>query len=133
MATKPIGVGIGTAKASEYSNSEISKIPTDSWLVMIWVETGIIGLLLYLGLIFYIIGKGCYLVMFKIKNKNLWGIECAFLSGTAGIFVASYANEVIAQFPNGPIIYMAMAFIFMAEHFDHEVEVEKQAKLTSYE
>ena len=122
LADKPFGVGIGTSKAAEYSNSEVSKIPTDSWLVMVWVETGIVGLLLYLSLIGYILVKGAHIVLFKIKNKELWGIECAFLAGIVGMFVASYANEVIAQFPNGPVIYMGMAFIFMAEHFDREVE-----------
>jgi len=128
MADKPFGVGIGTSKAAEYSNSEVSKIPTDSWLVMVWVETGIIGLILYLCLIGYVLVKGTHIVLFKIKNKELWGIECAFLSGITGMFVASYANEVIAQFPNGPIIYMGMAFIFMAGHFDREVEEGKQNK-----
>jgi len=49
MADKYFGVGIGTAKAQEYSTAEISKIPTDSWLVMKWVETGIIGLIIYLA------------------------------------------------------------------------------------
>ena len=129
LADKPFGVGIGTAKAAEYSNSEVSEIPTDSWLVMVWVETGIVGLLLYLGLIGYVLAKGAHIVLFKIKNKELWGLECAFLAGIVGMFVASYANEVIAQFPNGPIIYMGMAFIFMAEHFDREIEEGKQNKV----
>jgi teichuronic acid biosynthesis protein TuaE len=122
LAERPFGVGIGTAKASEYSSEEISKIPTDSWLVMVWVETGITGLIFYICLILYIFAKMSYIVMFKIKNKELWGILCAFLAGIAGMFVASYANEVVAQFPNGPIIYMAMAFVFMAERFDQEIQ-----------
>jgi hypothetical protein len=122
LADKPFGVGIGTSKAIEYSNSEVSKIPTDSWLVMIWVETGIVGLTLYLGIIIFILTKGGYIVMFKVKNNELRGIECALLAGIFGMFVASYANEVVAQFPNGPIIYMAMAFVFMAERFDQEIQ-----------
>ncbi|MGV8090335.1 MAG: O-antigen ligase family protein [Mangrovibacterium sp.] len=122
MADKPFGVGLGTAKAAQYSSSEVSKIPTDSWLVMIWVETGIVGLVLYLGIIIFILAKGGHIVMFKVKNKELRGIGCAFLAGILGMFVASYANEVIAQFPNGPIIYMAMAFVFMAERFDQEIQ-----------
>jgi len=126
MANKPFGVGIGTSKASEYSTSEVSKIPTDSWLVMVWTETGIIGLIVYLTLIGYILIKGTY-ILFKIKNRELWGIECALLVSIAGIYVASYANEVIAQFPNGPIIYMAMAFIFMAEHYDQNMTKPKHA------
>jgi O-antigen ligase len=128
MADRPFGVGIGTAKASEYSNSEMSKIPTDSWLVMIWVETGIVGLVLYLGIIAYILAHGTYIVMFKIKNTELRALEGAFLSAVFGIFVASYANEIVAQFPNGPIIYMAVAFIFMGEWYDKQLEGQKTAK-----
>ncbi len=44
MADKYFGVGIGTAKAQEYSTAEISKIPTDSWLVMIWLKQALSGL-----------------------------------------------------------------------------------------
>lgn len=126
LANKPLGVGIGTAKAAEYSDAEISRIPTDSWLVMVWVETGIIGLLLYLGLVGYILAKATLIVMSKAKNRELWGIQVAFLGGTAGIFVASYANEVIAQFPNGPIVYMSLAFIFMTEKYDQQLKEQQK-------
>lgn len=133
MADKPFGVGIGTAKAAEFSRSEISKIPTDSWLVMVWVETGIIGLILYIGIILYILIKSCYIVMFKVKDQELRTILGAFLAAIFGIFVASYANEVVAQFPNGPIIYMAMAFIFMYEQFDRQITEQKRAKYAGNE
>lgn len=128
LADKPLGVGIGTAKAAEYSSAEISKIPTDSWLVMVWVETGIVGLVLYLCVIAYIIGRGIYIVMFRIKDKEVQAIHGAFLSAILGIFVASYANEIVAQFPNGPIIYMGMALIFMSERYDRQIEEQKQIK-----
>lgn len=129
LADKPLGVGIGTAKAAEYSQSEISKIPTDSWLVMVWVETGIIGLILYIGVIAYIIGRGIYIIMFKIKTREIQAMAGAFLSAILGLFVASYANEVVAQFPNGPIIYMGMALVFMAEHYDRQITEQNQVKL----
>ncbi len=128
LADKPFGVGLGTAKAAEYSRAEISKLPTDSWLVMVWVETGIVGLVLYICVIAYIIGKGIYMVMFKIKDKEVLAIHAALLSAILGIYVASYANEIVAQFPNGPIIYMGMALIFMSERYDRQVEEQKQIK-----
>ena len=34
----------------------------------------------------------------------------------------SYANEVLGQIPTGAIIYMSMAFIFLAPRFDRELE-----------
>jgi len=132
MASRPFGVGIGTAKAEQFS-SEISDIPTDSWLVMIWVETGVVGLILYLCTIIFIIVKGSYIIKFKIRDKKLQGIEAAFLSGIAGMMVASYANEVVAQFPNGPIIYMTMAFVFLSEKYDQEIEESKQQNVIENE
>ncbi len=128
LADKPFGVGLGTAKAAEYSHAEISKLPTDSWLVMVWVETGIVGLVLYICIITYIIGKGIFIVMFKIKNKEVQAVHAALLSAILGIFVASYANEIVAQFPNGPIIYMGMALIFMSERYDRQVEEQQPIK-----
>ena len=35
--------------------------------------------------------------------------------------VASYGNGVLGQMPTGIIIYMSMAFLFMAEKFDKEL------------
>ena len=51
MASRPFGGGIGHGgvKAQKYlPNAYLSQIPTDSGYVLIWVEQGIVGLLLHL-------------------------------------------------------------------------------------
>ena len=48
MDEKPIGYGIGLSKGAQYGPKEVMPYPPDSWLVAIWVETGIVGLMLYL-------------------------------------------------------------------------------------
>jgi hypothetical protein len=46
----------------------------------------------------------------------------ALVAGIWGIMVASYGNAVLGQLPTGPIVYASMAFLYMAEKFDKEVE-----------
>jgi len=125
LADKPFGYGIGSTNASGKDSSQIIRIPPDSGLVKIWIETGIVGLIFYLLIMLMIIGRGSYIIFFKIKNPELKGIEIALLCGFAGILAASYTNDVFMSFPNGPILYMSAAFIFMAEHFDREIEEKK--------
>ncbi len=125
LADKPFGAGIGMGggKAKAYApNAYLSQIPTDSWFVLIWTETGIVGLILHLGILFYVLIYACYLVLFRLKNKQLRGLICALTSGIFGMMVSSYGNEVLGQFPSGIIIYMCQAFIFLSPVYDRELE-----------
>lgn len=49
MIHKPFGYGIGLSKGDRFYPKERMPYPPDSWLVSVWVETGIIGLVLYLA------------------------------------------------------------------------------------
>ena len=123
MITKPFGVGLGLGggKAKRFKpDAYMSQIPTDSWMVMIWVETGIVGVILYLSLILILLYKCARISMFKIKNKELKGILFAFIAGIFGILVSSYGNEVLS-YPNGIIIFTMMALIFAAPYYDKEI------------
>ncbi|MDT8304023.1 MAG: O-antigen ligase family protein, partial [Sedimentisphaerales bacterium] len=136
LATRPLGGGIGSAGnwGQRFSpNSYLANIPTDSWYVMIWAEQGIIGLGLHLFILFYILGKGSYLCMFRVKDPELQGKLFALASGMFGIMVASYGNGVLGQIPTGPIIYSTMALLFMGEALDRSIEKQKQpeTELTS--
>ena len=124
MRDKPFGAGLGMGggKALQYNpGSQIAQIPTDSWFVMVWVETGIVGLLLHLSILIYILARGIWLVVFRLKNKQLRGLTAALVAGIAGIAVASYANEIFGQIPTGVIMYMSMAFIFLSPSYDREL------------
>ncbi|WP_288330827.1 O-antigen ligase family protein [uncultured Alistipes sp.] len=133
MKDKPFGAGLGHGggKAKVFApNAPLSQIPTDSWFVMIWVETGIVGLLLHIGILLYILGRGAFLVAFRLRNNQLRGLTAALISGISGVVVMSYGNEVLGQIPTGAIIYMSMAFIFLSPRFDKELEeaeLEKHA------
>jgi len=133
LADKPFGYGIGSTNSSGQDDSKTITIPPDSGLVRLWIETGIVGLTIYLLIMAIIMGRGCYILFFKIKDPELKGIETALLCGFAGMLAASYANDVFMPFPNGPVLYMSIAFVFMAELFDREIEENKKVSLKKNE
>ena len=120
MNDHPFGVGIGEAKRAE-PGDYLYQLPTDTTLVHVWVETGIVGLSIFLLIFLVTFLKGTYDIWFRIENRQLRGLLSALLGGVAGILVSSYGNEMLQQFPNGPTVYMSMAFIFMGPKFDKEI------------
>lgn len=124
MADKPFGTGLGMGggKAKNHApDSPLSQIPTDSWFVLIWVETGVVGILLHVAVLLYVLSWGSFQVLFRLRNPQVRGLTAALICGIAGIVLMSYANEVLGQIPNGAIVYMSMAFIFLAPRFDREM------------
>jgi len=124
MQEHPFGIGIGEAKRTE-PGDYMYQLPTDSSLVYIWVETGIVGLVFFIFIFLVTFVKGSYDILFKIQNRQLRGLISALLAGTAGLLVSAYGNEILQQFPNGPIVYMCMAFIFLGRKFDKAISDEE--------
>lgn len=136
LADKPFGTGLGMGggKAKEFApDAYLSQIPTDSWYVMIGTETGIVGLVLYLGILLYILLTGCYWVLFKIKDKQLRGFMAAILAGIFGMMVSSYGNEIFGQLPSGIIIYMCQAFVFLSLRYDKEITENRLEEKHEYD
>jgi len=136
MWDKPFGAGIGMARqrSDNYQADKfLAKIPTDSWYVLIWVETGIVGLILHVLLLLYIVVHGAYLVLFRLKNREVKGVTTAMICGISGIYVASYSIEIFGQFPTGFILYTCMTFVFLSPIYDKELEDKKLQKVKEYE
>ncbi|MDF9831738.1 O-antigen ligase family protein [Parabacteroides sp. PF5-6] len=132
LKDKPFGEGLGLSGGE---NKDISirlttMIPNDSWYVKIWVETGIIGLILYLAIHFLVIVKGCWILMFKVKNKELKGVLSGFLCGIFGMFISAYGNPFWGQFPTAIIAYTGLALVLKGEYFDKEIERLKEKNKT---
>ncbi|MEG3048034.1 MAG: O-antigen ligase family protein [Mucinivorans sp.] len=126
LADKPFGEGLGLSGVDVQSVSMryTTSIPTDSWFVKIWVETGIVGLCLHIAILAYIVLYGSYLILFKIRNRQLRGVLSALLCGVFGIIASSYGNQVLGQFPVSVVVYMSMALVFMGKYFDRQLEVD---------
>lgn len=121
MSDKPFGIGIGLAewKGLKYnSNSKIASIMTDSWIYTLFVETGIVGVLLYLVVFLSMLAYGVWIVLFKLKTQYIRGVAIASIGGAAGVLLASYGNEVLAQFPNGIIVFIFLGIIFSCPDLD---------------
>jgi hypothetical protein len=129
LASRPFGGGIGHSgvKAQRYlPNAFLSNVPTDSWYVMIWAEQGIIGLLLHLFILFYVILKSSYMIMFRIRDPILKMKIAALTSGMFGIMVASYGNAVLGTMPTSILIYTSMALMLNSEKFDTPLIVKTE-------
>ena len=63
---------------------------------------------------------GSYILLFKIRNPEIRGPLTGMLCGCAGILVASYANMVYFQFPNGILIYSCFTFVFLGPYLDKQ-------------
>ncbi len=132
LHNKPFGVGIGMGggKAKRFApNAYMSQIPTDSWYVMIYAETGIVGLVLYMGILVYLLLRGAYIVMFRIQNRQLRGVLGGLLAGIFGVMVCSWGNEILGQFPTGFVVYTALGFIFMGPKLDKQLAENAQTRV----
>lgn len=127
MAKKPIGYGIGLSKAGNFNSKEQMPYPPDSWLVSVWVETGIVGLILYLGIHGILFAWCSWILMFKVRNKSLRGLVAAWLCMDAGYFIAAYVNDVM-QYPNPLTVYIGFALCFAAPYIDKRLSEEKEEK-----
>ncbi len=126
MASKPFGYGIGLGgKAERFKPKELMPYPPDSWLVNVWTDTGIVGLILYLSVHIALFLWCSWIIWFKIKHKHLKGLLTAWLCANAGYFVAAYANDVM-QYPNSIIVYTGFALCFAGVHVDKKLTEEEE-------
>jgi hypothetical protein len=124
LATRPFGGGIGHAgvKAQRFlPYAFLSNVPTDSGYVLVWAEMGVVGLLLLLFILFWVLIKSCYRIMFRIRDPMLKLKFAALASGMSGIMIANYGNAVLGQMPTNMLIYISMALLMNSELFDKEL------------
>lgn len=123
LRTRPMGGGVGSAGywGQRYTpGSFLAETPTDSWYVRIWAEQGIIGLLLYLGIVLALLFKGIHLMRHGVADPWLKESTLILLCGYFGVLLASYSNSIIGQSPTAPIIQFSLAFIFLAPRLDQD-------------
>lgn len=128
LATRPFGVGLGLAGDSgkRYSSTIVTQQGIDSWYVKIWVETGVIGLVIHLTSLLVIAVMG-FRKVFALKDPRLRSIMSGLLCGYIGILVASYGNQLFGQSPTCFIMYLSILFFIRSDRFDQIVETQKAA------
>lgn len=115
LKDKPFGAGIGTAGYWGFRfnpDSLLANTATDSWYVKIWVETGIIGIVLHLGFAFFVLGKGFSILKYN-DDPRLKTISLGLLASIGGVMGSSYGNQVFGQMPTGMIMNIAIPMLFI--------------------
>lgn len=127
LATRPLGGGIGSGGSwgARFSpGSFLSEVALDSWYVKIWVETGIVGLVLHVISLLLILVIAIIKV-FKLRDPDIKQRIIALTCGYFGIVVASYGNQILGQMPTGTIIYFSMVYMFLCTRWDDEISRSK--------
>ena len=137
LKSRPFGGGVGASGnwGLRFSpNTYLAQIPTDSWYVKIWADTGIIGLSLHIIMLLFFLVAGSRIVFIHVKNRELHGIMAGFIGGYFGIMVASYGNQIFGQIPINQTIFIGLAFVFSAEklqkQFQHSTSEKHPLKTT---
>lgn len=138
MKEAPWGIGIGIGMGADQlpTNNKywmVSITPSDSSLVYVWMRTGAIGVSLYLLVLGLAIIAECYIVLFRIKDKQLRGILTAFTCGSACMIVAAYGNNIYTQYPNTLLVFGLQTLVFMGPYFDRQITAEKEKEQKALE
>ncbi|RNI32974.1 O-antigen ligase domain-containing protein [Rufibacter immobilis] len=124
LSSRPFGGGVGViGHFGRLHNADkyLSTIPPDSYWVKVWAMYGIVGFMIWIGMVMYILGKCCGIV-WGIQNKSLKTKLIALTAGSAGIIICSYGNEVINNMPSSIIVYASWALVFMSPRLDNETQ-----------
>ena len=133
MSEMPFGIGMGVQNGVISPQNKyyfVSICPADSSLVDVWIQMGVVGLSVFLGMHAVLFILGAYIILFRISNPEIRGPLTGMLCGCAGMLVASYANMVYFQFPNGILIYSCFTFIFLGSHLDRLYTKEHEQRTT---
>jgi len=115
LSDKPIGGGIGSAGywGKRFSpGTFLAEIGTDGHYTRIWMETGIVGLWLYLGMLGYIafyLGRRLWFMPDSLLRQSL----VAIYSGYLGVCLASYTNGLLTQIPTGVLVFVGLALVYL--------------------
>lgn len=107
----PIGAGLGTTGnlGERFApDAWLSQFPPDSAYVRIVLETGWIGLLLYLTLMGVTMWTGIR-GLFRTNSPRLKAMYHAYLTFCFMVMIGSFAQQIITQLPTGLMFIILMA------------------------
>lgn len=132
LKTLPLGIGLGEdipklwpAKDGSYTQGTL---PPDSYYVSIWIQTGIIGLVLQLIIYGIVLLRCCYIVMFCIQNRELMHTLAALTCGVFGMWLNGYVGEGMGQPPTNFVIVASLAFVMNGIYIDKQISKQNLNK-----
>lgn len=115
LADKPMGGGIGSAGywGKRFSpGTFLAELGTDGHYTRIWMETGVVGLVLY-GTMLAVILIYLGVLLWKLQDGPLRQFLLAFYCGFVGICVASYSNGLLTQMPTGSLVFTGLTICYL--------------------
>ena len=119
----PIGFGPGSTGlwARRFTpNSFLASFAHDSYYVRLAVEEGIIGLSLYMILLFTVLRRALYYYL-RVYDPTIKTLYLAMLTSLFILAVANYPQEAIVQLPTSLVAIIFFAAIVRLKDFDTEV------------
>ncbi len=118
--THPIGFGLGSTGlwARRFTpDSFLAKFAHDSYYVRLAVETGWIGLSLYMIFLFTAIRQGIYYYL-RVRDPTIKTMYLAILTALFLLAVANYPQEAIDQLPTSLVVYILLAALVRLKDYD---------------
>ncbi|RYG51109.1 MAG: O-antigen ligase domain-containing protein [Chitinophagaceae bacterium] len=125
----PLGGGIGTSGllgAHFYPEHPLADFPTDSGLLRIGLESGWIGLIIWIFFNLAILWQGIY-YYFRMKSRECKIFIAALLATLFPIIVTQYSQETIGQIPGAIFFFSALSLMKRLMEFDAGVAVSETA------
>lgn len=136
MRDAPFGLGISMDPFKIPANNKykiVSQTASDSSYVYLWEYTGIVGEVLFALVNVIILFGGCWIVMFRIKNKALCGIGAAFCCAFGAINVGGYVNNILTQYPNLILYYGGMAICYVLPRIEKDYQLYEDQVMAKIE
>jgi putative inorganic carbon (hco3(-)) transporter len=116
----PIGFGLGSTGlwAQRFTpDSFLAHFAHDSYYVRLAVETGWLGLILYMIFFATVMRRGIYFYL-RVKDPTIKTMYCGLLVALFILGVANYPQEAIVQLPTSMVVYIFYAALVRLKDFD---------------
>lgn len=125
----PWGVGIAESIPKMWKKGDTyveGTLPPDSFYVNIWIQTGLVGLLLYIAIYIVVLLRCCYIVMFRIKDNKLRQTLAAFTCAVFGILVSGYTGNSPGMPPTDFLVVAMLTFVINGTYIDKLIVQQNQ-------
>ncbi len=119
----PFGMGVGMVGGSLPSNHKYAALialPPDSEYVKIWIQTGIVGLSIFLITTVVMFLGASRIVMFKLTSSSLRGIGAGLCCAFVAVQLGGYGNQVLIQYPNCLAFYGGLALVYVLPYIEKD-------------
>lgn len=120
IQTHPVGAGLGSTGAwgKRFTpDSWLASFAHDSLYVRLAVETGWIGMLIYMGLLFTAMRVGIY-YYFRCRDPLIKNLYLAITTNILLLSIACYPQEAITLPPTSIIFYLMLGMLVRLKDFD---------------